>query len=97
MRVDKSMGFLTSLAMYYEFTLIIRTVTISRIQASFLFILFLGKTCPMNAQTKSTEPLDAKQQRIVTISALTTTGDSMTLNNRAHNGVRSNTDTTEQA
>ncbi|QHW00420.1 carboxymuconolactone decarboxylase family protein [Spirosoma endbachense] len=40
-----------------------------------LFILFVSINYPMHAQTKSTEPLDVKQQSIVTISALTTTGD----------------------
>jgi alkylhydroperoxidase/carboxymuconolactone decarboxylase family protein YurZ len=50
-------------------------MTILPLPVFVLFILFVIKTCPMNAQTKSTEPLDAKQQRIVTISALTTTGD----------------------
>lgn len=46
-----------------------------RLQAFILFILFFSQTHPMNAQTKPSEPLDVKQQSLVTISALTTTGD----------------------
>ncbi len=53
----------------------VRMMTILRLQSFILFSLFFSKTCPMNAQTKPTEPLDVKQQRIVSISALTTTGD----------------------
>lgn len=54
---------------------IIRIMMILRLHTFILFSLFLSKPCLMNAQDKSTDSLDVKQQRIVTISALTTTGD----------------------
>ncbi|MFD2934843.1 carboxymuconolactone decarboxylase family protein [Spirosoma flavum] len=50
-------------------------MTILRLQTFFLFSLFLILAYPMNAQTRSTEPLNPKQQSLVVISALTTTGD----------------------
>jgi 4-carboxymuconolactone decarboxylase len=40
-----------------------------------LFILVISINYPMHAQNELTSPLDAKQQSIITISALTTTGD----------------------
>jgi 4-carboxymuconolactone decarboxylase len=52
-----------------------RIMTIIRLQSVILFSLFLSRPYLINAQIKSTEPLDAKQQSIVLISSLTTTGD----------------------
>jgi 4-carboxymuconolactone decarboxylase len=52
-----------------------------------MFVLFLGKTYPMTAQPKSSESLDAKQQCIVTISALTTTGDILKLKQALNAGL----------
>lgn len=72
---DKSRDYLASLPIHYIARLRFRIMTISRLQIAILFIIFLIKTCPMNAQTNPTEALDSKQQTIVTISALTTTGD----------------------
>jgi 4-carboxymuconolactone decarboxylase len=62
-------------------------MTILRLQAFILFILFLGKTYPMTAQPKSSESLDAKQQCIVTISALTSTGDIPKLKQALNDGL----------
>ena len=59
----------------YKVTSNFRILTGLPLQVLILFILLVSLNYPMHAQTKSTEPLDAKQQSIVTISALTTTGD----------------------
>lgn len=68
---DKSRDYLASLPIHYIARLRFRIMTISRLQIALLFIIFLIKTCPMNAQTNPIEALDTKQQTIVTISALT--------------------------
>jgi alkylhydroperoxidase/carboxymuconolactone decarboxylase family protein YurZ len=62
-------------------------MTILRLQAVILFSLFLINPCLMNAQTKATDSLDAKQQRVVIISALTTTGDMPKLRQALNDGL----------